>query len=159
MKNISVILFLALALSLVAGTFAVTVSYYTDSACKNSVASPFNGVSQPIDVSVNQCFLAFNNGSTVYAKATLCNSTFASFDNFNDAACATVKTGSFVYATNMCLNRSQASMPNNAASEMVTCASSPAKPPSMTGISAASIAIAVSTSVAAAFGALAFVLI
>ena len=151
--RISVILFLALALSLVAGTFAITVSYYTDSACKNSVASPFNGVSQPVDVSVNQCFLAFNNGSTVYAKATLCNSTFASFDNFDDAACATVKTASFVYATNMCLNRSQASMPNNAASEMVTCASSPAKPPS----SAASIAIAVSTSVAAA--ALAFVLI
>jgi hypothetical protein len=45
MKIISVILFLALALSLVAGTFAITVSYYTDSACNNSVASPFNGVS------------------------------------------------------------------------------------------------------------------
>jgi hypothetical protein len=151
--RISVILFLALALSLVAGTFAVTVSYYTDSACKNSVASPFNGVSQPVDVSVNQCFLAFNNGSTVYAKATLCNSTFASFDNFNDAACA-VKIASFVYVTNMCSNRSQASMPNNAGSAMFTCASpiSPAKPPS-------SASIAVSTSVAAAFGALAFVLI
>jgi hypothetical protein len=101
--RISVILLLALSLSLVAGTFAFTGSYYTDSACNNSVASPFNGVFQPVVASINQCFLAFNNGSTVYAKATFCNSTFSTFENFNDAGC-TAKIASFNYVPNICFS-------------------------------------------------------
>jgi hypothetical protein len=152
--RISVILLLALSLSLVAGTFAVTGSYYTDSACNNSVASPFNGISQPIVASVNQCFLAFKNGSTVYGKATFCNSTFSTFENFNDAGC-TVKTGSFEYVPSTCFSdRSKYSFPNNAAAGMVTCADP--NTPAITPAPAAS--IAVSTSVAA-LAALALVLI
>jgi hypothetical protein len=139
------------------------------------VASPFNGVSQPLVASINQCFLAFNNGSTVYAKATFCNSTFSTFENFNDAGC-TAKIASFNYVPNICFSdRSKYSFPNNAASGMFTCAD-PSPPvttpapqtqplttptptqPLLTTAASSTASIAVSTSVAA-LAALAVVLI
>jgi hypothetical protein len=151
----SIILFLALALSLVSGTFAATVTYFTDPKCMTSVTSPFNGVAHPIVADMNQCVLVYNKGGTViYSKNTICSPTGATFENYSDNKC-TVSKQIFNYpvsGTTTCMTAAKdgVTLPPEALSMRITCPAPPVTP---------SVASEASVAVFTLLSALAFVLV
>jgi hypothetical protein len=153
----SIILFLTLTLSLVAGTFAATVTYFTDAKCLSSVSSPFNGVVHPIVADLNQCILAYNIPPSVrYSKNTICSSTGATFENFLDNKCTDGKQ-IFNYpltgATTCMTAKDGVTLPPGVLSMRITC---PAPTPSPVTPSVASEA---SVAIFTLLSALAFVLV
>ncbi len=83
---------------------AVTMIYYTDSACANQASNPFLGVSNPLVAILNSCTRSITFGSvTSYLKFTLCSSSNVSWTNYLDSLCATPQPPSHSNTPNMCI--------------------------------------------------------
>jgi hypothetical protein len=78
-----------ITLCLVCQSFSQSVTYFSDNACKNPVASPFQGAPNPLSFSLSKCTVgAVLQGGTIYVKADVCSSSNFSFSIYGDNTCS-----------------------------------------------------------------------
>jgi hypothetical protein len=124
------VVYVAVAASLFAIAAAVTITQYTDTACKtavtNSASSP-----NPFVASLNAC-TKYMDG--VYVKATACGGGKVTSGTYSDDKCATVLQAVSTSDTDKC-------MTGGGGSNMVTCASTSSVTMAFLAVAAAVLAL------------------
>jgi hypothetical protein len=79
-----------LSLSALSVAMAITVTAYSDSACKTLAANPVLGVPNPNSGNINTCIKSYTiSGTTYYAKYTACSGTASTANSFaGDSTCS-----------------------------------------------------------------------
>ena len=126
MKKSAVLL---ISLSLVATALSVTVTYYTDSDCKVSAASTFQGQPNPLVAPLNKCTPSVSSSGATppWSKATTCsgNPATTSIQVWGDSGCTTSLTSTNTYSVDTCL-KSPILLPPAINSMKITCSSAAA---------------------------------
>ena len=123
MKKSAVLL---ISLSLVATALSVTVTYYTDSDCKVSATSTFQGQPNPLVAPLNKCTpsVSSSGATPLWSKATTCSTT-SSIQVWGDSGCTTSLISTNTYSVDTCL-KSPILLPPAINSMKITCSSAAA---------------------------------
>ena len=123
MKKSAVLL---ISLSLVATALSVTVTYYTDSDCKVSAASTFQGQPNPLVAPLNKCTpsVSSSGATPLWSKATTCSTT-TNIQVWGDSGCTTSLTSTNTYSVDTC-RKSPILLPPAINSMKITCSSAAA---------------------------------
>jgi hypothetical protein len=85
----AVLLLILMTLCFAGQSLSITVTYFSDNACKTPVPGLVQGVANPFFTAMNNCTLAaILPEGNVYVKPTLCSSSDFSFSLFGDSACS-----------------------------------------------------------------------
>ena len=117
---------LLVSLSLLASSLAVTVTFYTDNACKTPAASTFQGAPNPNVAPLNKCtqsVTADAGRTALWSKPTVCTSSSSTIQVWADKDCTTTFPTTNTYNVGSCLTTG---LPPGALSMQITCSSASA---------------------------------
>jgi hypothetical protein len=129
----AVLLLILMTLCFAGQSLSITVTYFSDNACKTPVPGLVQGVANPFFTAMNDCTLgAILPEGNVYVKPTLCSSSDFSFSLFGENTCSVqFQYGVLANKTCSCIT---SNTPANAKSYRISCSGTCPTPAPLTPV-------------------------